>query len=210
MATMTTTMMKSLGAALVLSLFATACFDGSGSGPAAAPDDGAELAFVDEADAGTPDDSVPGEANPEPEAADPVQENIDPVDPVGAVGPEASTGPDRPCAGGAFPDDDEFRELLCAVQWAQLDLVSAGGVLDPAWVARSSDAIILYGADRAAAISELEAVLDELTTATPEQADVAAPEADADDVTQISAATAGAQACMVEVDQLIMDAKVAG
>ena len=74
---------------------------------------------------------------------------------------------DRPCDGGAFPDDPEYREFVCAVQWAQLDVMSAGGEIDPTWGSRSSEAILLYGEDRAAAIAELEAVFAEMITATP-------------------------------------------
>jgi hypothetical protein len=72
---------------------------------------------------------------------------------------------DRPCEGGAFPGDDEFRELLCAVQWAELDVAMAGAEIDPSWIARQSEAVLGYADDRAASVAELEAILAEMTAA---------------------------------------------
>ena len=78
---------------------------------------------------------------------------------------DISTETDRPCDGGAFPDDVPFRELLCALQWAQVDVLSAGGEIDTSWGARSSQAILLHGDDRPTAIADLEAVLVDMRAA---------------------------------------------
>lgn len=69
-----------------------------------------------------------------------------------------------PCEGGAFPGDDEFRELLCDVEWTQLQAITAG-LADPGWQARISTAILGYADDRNGAINELTAVLAEMRTA---------------------------------------------
>lgn len=82
-----------------------------------------------------------------------------------------ATDTDRPCEGGAFPDDDEFRELLCAVQWAQLDIVAAGADLDPSWVSGSSQAILGYANDRDGAVSELEVIVAEMNTVLAQTSD---------------------------------------
>ena len=79
-----------------------------------------------------------------------------------------SSEDDRPCEGGAFPDDIEMREILCAVQWAQVDVLTAGGEFDPAWAGRTSQAVLTHGEDRAAAFAELEAVLAEMQAAAGE------------------------------------------
>jgi hypothetical protein len=78
---------------------------------------------------------------------------------------DISTETDRPCDGGAFPDDVPFRELLCALQWAQVDVMSAGGEIDTSWGPRSSQAILLHGDDRPTAIADLEAILAEMRAA---------------------------------------------
>ena len=82
-----------------------------------------------------------------------------------AIEDTAVSDTDRPCEGGAFPDDDEFRELLCAVQWAEVDVAMASAEVDPSWIARRSEAILRYADDRAASVAELEAVLAEMTAA---------------------------------------------
>lgn len=82
-----------------------------------------------------------------------------------AIEDTAVSETDRPCEGGAFPDDDEFRELLCAVQWAEVDVAMASAEVDPSWIARRSEAILGYADDRAASVAELEAVLAEMTAA---------------------------------------------
>lgn len=71
---------------------------------------------------------------------------------------------ERPCEGGAFPDDDEFHELLCDVQWTYMDAVNAG-VGDPEWQPRISEAILGYGDDRDASVAQLAAVLAEMRDA---------------------------------------------
>jgi len=125
--------------ALTLSLVSTACFDSSDTG--AQPPDDVELALVDE-------------------------DTADEVDSIEAA--ELETEPadsDRPCEGGAFPDDEQLRELLCAVQWAQVDLLSAAGDFDTSWGSRIAAATMLYGDDRDGAFAELEAVLAEIEAA---------------------------------------------
>lgn len=74
----------------------------------------------------------------------------------------------RPCEGGAFPGDDEFRELLCDVEWTQLQAITAG-VADPGWQARISTAILGYADDRDGSISDLTAVLAEMRTALDDE-----------------------------------------
>ncbi len=76
----------------------------------------------------------------------------------------AASDSERPCDGGAFPDDEEFRQMLCDLQWAQVDLLSAEGEFDTSWGGRISAAILLQRDDRATAMAELEAVLAEITS----------------------------------------------
>jgi hypothetical protein len=73
--------------------------------------------------------------------------------------------PDRPCEGGAFPGDDEYRGLLCAIQWTELDLFAAGEELDPEWSQRRSQAILAYADDRGRSVAELEALLADMEAA---------------------------------------------
>jgi hypothetical protein len=62
---------------------------------------------------------------------------------------------DQPCEGGAFPDDTEFREALCAVEWAQVDVLRSGGEVDPDWGVRAGEAIVGYADDRDQALADL-------------------------------------------------------
>ncbi len=77
---------------------------------------------------------------------------------------EAVSGDDRPCDGGAFPDDEEFRQMLCDLQWAQADLLGEGGEFDVSWGGRISAAILLHRDDRATAMADLALVLGEITS----------------------------------------------
>jgi len=74
---------------------------------------------------------------------------------------------DGPCDGGAFPNDAEFRQMVCDVQNAELGLMGTGGEFDPAWGPRISQAIINYSNDRAGAMSDLQTVAAEINAATP-------------------------------------------
>lgn len=133
-------------------------------------------------------------------AATDTQPDDDPSTNLGFSATE--TEPDdteRPCDGGAFPGDDEFRELLCAVQWAQLDIVAAGGEINPDWAPRTSQAILAYADDRAAAIDELNAILAEMSAATPNDASTTEPTPPEE---------TGLRDCMVAVAQLIIEANV--
>jgi len=75
------------------------------------------------------------------------------------------TGADAQCNGGAFPNDPEFRQLLCDAQNAQLDVMRAGGEFDDSWISRQSDAILKQATDRAAAVAEMEALIAEMRAA---------------------------------------------
>lgn len=116
---------------------------------------------------------------------------------------------DVPCDGGAFPGDDEFRELLCAVNWAQVQVMRNGGEMDVSWVERIPAAISVYADDRPGAVAQLEVVLAEMLDAAGASP---VPTADADvtvdDIIEAGEATGGLQSCMVEVAELIIEANV--
>lgn len=69
----------------------------------------------------------------------------------------------RLCDGGAFPRDEEFRFLVCDVQYLQLDVIAAGHEADPEWVSRASRAILTYDVDREASVAALQELKDELS-----------------------------------------------
>lgn len=179
------------GLVLALTVAATACIGGSDPASTEIPDD-TTLAFDDEPTTASSDDA----AGAQP-AAD-------------ADGPPAATGgesSDRPCEGGAFPGDDEFRQALCAVQWAQIDLLSAGGEFDESWGQRNADAILLYADDREGALAALEALAAEILGVVPGDAP-ATGEMTAEDVEQARADTADLRTCAVDVGGLIVEANV--
>ena len=74
-------------------------------------------------------------------------------------------GEDRPCDGGAFPDDEEFKQALCNVQWAQVDILRVGGEFDDSWITRQAEATLLYATDRAAALAALAELEAEMLAA---------------------------------------------
>ena len=79
------------------------------------------------------------------------------------LAPPASEDPSgRPCDGGAFPRDEEFRFLVCDVQYLQLDVIAAGHEADPAWISRASVAILQYDVDRGQSVASLESLKAEL------------------------------------------------
>ena len=98
-------------------------------------------------------------------AGDPVGADASSI-PSGSGGdaglPDVGDGVDDCGEGGAFPDDPDFREMLCEVQSAQLDVLATGGTMDPSWVSRTSEAVLLYADDRDQAISDLQELLGEM------------------------------------------------
>ncbi len=94
---------------------------------------------------------------------------IDPSVPATATQPASgvgNTGPiDLACNGGAFPNDPDFRQILCDVQNAELNVMVAKGTFDPAWGPRVSQAILKQSTDRAAAVAELEVIIAEMNAA---------------------------------------------
>jgi len=84
-----------------------------------------------------------------------------------AAGSGNSTGDslELPCDGGAFPNDPDFRQLLCDAQNAELGVMNSGAAFDPTWGPRLSQAILKQASDREAAVAEIEAVIGEMTTA---------------------------------------------
>jgi len=86
-------------------------------------------------------------------------------DSTSASGASTSDGVDECGTGGAFPDDVDFRELLCEVQNAQIDVLASGGTMDPSWIGRQGAAVMLYGDDRDAAIADLQDLRDEMLAA---------------------------------------------
>jgi len=94
----------------------------------------------------------------------------DPNNPVTTTQPGSgidNTGPiDLACNGGAFPNDPDFRQILCDVQNAELNVMVAEGTFDPTWGPRVSQAILKQPTDRAAAVAELEAILAEMNAAS--------------------------------------------
>ncbi len=56
-----------------------------------------------------------------------------------------------PCEGGAFPDDEEFRHLLCEVQGLMTTVFKVGVDVDPSWAQRQAEATLAYADDREAA-----------------------------------------------------------
>jgi len=78
------------------------------------------------------------------------------------TGVGATSSGDVPCNGGAFPNDPDFRQLICDVQNAEGNVMRAGGTFDPAWGPRLSQAILNQPTDRAAAVAELETLIGEM------------------------------------------------
>jgi len=87
---------------------------------------------------------------------------------------DSSTDPNPPgsdnladisCDGGAFPNDPDFRQLLCDTQNAELEVLASNGDFDPAWGPRLSGAILKQATDRPAAVAELEALIGEMNAA---------------------------------------------
>jgi len=76
-----------------------------------------------------------------------------------------TTNSDATCSGGAFPNDPDFRQLLCDVQNAQSDVMRAGGNFDPGWSARLTQATLKQATDRPSAVAELNALMSEMKAA---------------------------------------------
>jgi len=85
----------------------------------------------------------------------------------GSTPAPSSTNDSAQCNGGAFPDDAEFRQLICDVQGAELNVMGANGELDIAWGSRLTGALSKYSTDRAAAVSELQDLRHEIDAAIP-------------------------------------------
>jgi len=79
--------------------------------------------------------------------------------------PGSDNLPDVSCDGGAFPDDPEFRQLLCDFQNAELEVMASNGEIDVTWGSRLSGAILKQATDRPAAVAELEALISEANAA---------------------------------------------
>ncbi len=78
-----------------------------------------------------------------------------------------NTGPiNLDCNGGAFPNDPDFRQILCDVQNAELSVMVAKGTVDPTWGPRVSQAILKKATDRPTAVAELEAIIAEMNAAS--------------------------------------------
>lgn len=70
--------------------------------------------------------------------------------------PPTTDAKGRNCDGGAFPQDEEFRFLVCDVQYLQLDVAAAGRDIDPEWITRAQTAILTYDRSRATSVAILE------------------------------------------------------
>lgn len=71
------------------------------------------------------------------------------------------------CNGGAFPDDAQFRQLICDVQGAQLNVLTADGEIDITWGSLLAGAMSKYSTDRHTAVSELQDLITEINSAIP-------------------------------------------
>lgn len=91
--------------------------------------------------------------------------NTSPASAESETGVGNTTDSDVPCNGGAFPNDPDFRQLLCDIQSAQADVVMAGGNVDPGWNARLTQAILKQATDRPTAVAELNALVSDMEAA---------------------------------------------
>lgn len=181
---------------LALALIGTACLGGDDA--ESTPDDAEPTAAVlafDDADSA----SASGDTMADDDTA---------ADTGTATDDTVATGEDRPCDGGAFPDDAEFKQALCNVQWAQTDILRTGGEFDESWIARQSEAMLLYATDRAGALVALAELEAEMLAAAGVVVDDAP--ATAADVEDLQTRTEGLRDCMVEVGFLIIDAQLSG
>jgi len=71
------------------------------------------------------------------------------------------------CNGGAFPDDAQFRQLICDVQGAELNVMAADAEVDITWGSRLTGAMSKYSTDRDTAVSELQDLITEINSSVP-------------------------------------------
>ena len=87
---------------------------------------------------------------------------------VGEVAVEVPAGDfvsSYPCSASSYPNDPEFRNLVCEVQGMLCSIFRVGVDVDPDWTWRQAEATLLYAEDRGAALQQLRDLIGEMRSA---------------------------------------------